>query len=129
MAKSRGDKGQPCLVPLPKAKANDCLSDTLIAACGEAYRRRSHDMKQSPNPNLDSITHRYGQLILSKTLFASREKEHSLSCIICLSLHVQEQPPEVGGCGLLRHKPCLVKVYNGQDKFVHSQCQDCGQNV
>lgn len=68
-----GDKGHPCLVPLPSAKTCDILSDMRMAACGEAYSSRTHVINLGPNPNLDNTAHRYLQLTLLNALLASRD--------------------------------------------------------
>ena len=54
MAKSRGDRGQPCLVPLRIGNGSDRQPLTLTYALVSPYRVRTHLLKWGPKRNFSS---------------------------------------------------------------------------
>lgn len=48
-AKSAGDKGKPCLVPLPIVKGGESAPPSLTRAIGHLYRISIHQQNSTPN--------------------------------------------------------------------------------
>ncbi|CAJ0966468.1 unnamed protein product [Ranitomeya imitator] len=57
-AKSNGDSGHPCLVPLNSGKLSDKLLLTLIFAIGNEYSNLTQEMNFGPNPRRSSTDHK-----------------------------------------------------------------------
>lgn len=71
--KSKGDRGQPCLVPRSNEKREDRVLLVGIEALGEEYESLIQRMKDPPSPNLEITSYRNFHSTLSKAFSASRE--------------------------------------------------------
>nr|DBA22421.1 TPA: hypothetical protein GDO54_013450 [Pyxicephalus adspersus] len=84
-AKSNGDSGQPCLVPLPIEKHSEQQPINCVNALGESYNDETHLQKFSPKPHLFNNDIRYGHTTESNALLISKlsKKADVLFCLAC----------------------------------------------
>jgi len=57
-ANNRGERGQPWRVPLESGKYWEHKKFVLTLATGAVYKRRIHDVKEGPKPNLSNIVNK-----------------------------------------------------------------------